>query len=174
MPHLLPYDAAKFAMVGFSEGLRTELARENIIVTTIIPGLMRTGSPVNAFFKGQSAREFSWFTLGDVTPLTAMSAQRAARRIVLATRRGEAEVTLSWQARLLRMTHDIFPALTSEILTFVNSLLPDAEGAGDQAMLGSEVFAAAPRISRLVERYAQRFNQHGGNSHAAPPEASQR
>lgn len=174
VPHLLPYDAAKFAMVGFSEGLRAELARENVIVTTIIPGLMRTGSPVNASFKGQAGREYAWFTLGDITPLTAMSAGRAARRIVQATRRGEAEVTLSWQARFLRMTHDLFPALTSEILTLVNRLLPDAEGASTQAMLGSEVTAAAPRVSRIVERYAQRFNQRGGNSHAAPPEASQR
>ncbi|HEX2572433.1 MAG TPA: SDR family NAD(P)-dependent oxidoreductase [Polyangia bacterium] len=174
VPHLLPYDAAKFAMVGFSEGLHAELAAENIVVTTVIPGLMRTGSPVNAFFKGQSGREYAWFTLGDITPLTAMSARRAARRIVLATRRGEAEVTLSWQARLLRLTHDIFPSLTSEILTFVNRLLPDAEGAGTQEMRGSEVTGAAPKVSRIVERYAQRFNQHGGNSHAVPPEASQR
>jgi NAD(P)-dependent dehydrogenase (short-subunit alcohol dehydrogenase family) len=175
MPHLLPYDAAKFAMVGFSEGLHAELARENIIVTTVIPGLMRTGSPINAFFKGQSGREYSWFTLGDILPLTAISAQRAARRIVLATRRGEAEVTLSWLARFVRLTHDLFPSLTSELLTLVNRLLPDAEGASTtQSMRGSEVAWAAPKVSRIIERDAQRFNQHGGNSHTPPPEASQR
>src|SRR5690348_10849053 len=34
--------------VGFSDGLRSELRRENILVTTVCPGLMRTGSPPNA------------------------------------------------------------------------------------------------------------------------------
>jgi len=50
VPHLLPYSAAKFATVGFSEGLRAELAGTGVTVTTIAPGLMRTGSPLNAFF----------------------------------------------------------------------------------------------------------------------------
>src|SRR4028118_1710484 len=51
-PHLLPYSASKFAETGFSEGLRAELASSGIVVTTICPGLMRTGSPYNAIFKG--------------------------------------------------------------------------------------------------------------------------
>src|SRR6185312_1006001 len=54
VPHLLPYDSAKFAMVGFSEGLRAEMAKEGIKVVTIVPGLMRTGSQVNAYFKGKN------------------------------------------------------------------------------------------------------------------------
>lgn len=36
-PHLLPYDCAKFAAVGFSEGIGAELAREGIRVTTVVP-----------------------------------------------------------------------------------------------------------------------------------------
>jgi short-subunit dehydrogenase len=35
-----------------STAIRAELARENILVTTVCPGLMRTGSPFNAWFKG--------------------------------------------------------------------------------------------------------------------------
>jgi NAD(P)-dependent dehydrogenase (short-subunit alcohol dehydrogenase family) len=176
VPHMLPYDAAKFAIVGFSEGLRVELARENILVTTVIPGCMRTGSPLNALFKGQQEREYAWFALGDVLPVASVSATRAARRIVQATRRGEAEVTLTLLARLARLTHDLFPSLTSELLTLTSGLLPESPGdAGKslQAVRGSELASATPAISRLVERYAQRFNQHGGNSHP-PPEASQR
>ena len=53
VPHLLPYSASKFAFVGLSEGLRAELAKDGVVVTTICPGLMRTGSPRNAMFKGQ-------------------------------------------------------------------------------------------------------------------------
>jgi len=64
VPHLIPYSCAKFAVVAFSEGLRAELAKDHIPVTTIVPGLMRTGSHVNAFFKGQQNAEFTWFSLG--------------------------------------------------------------------------------------------------------------
>jgi len=46
VPHLLPYTCAKFAAVGLSEGLRAELGQEGIHVTTVVPGLMRTGSYV--------------------------------------------------------------------------------------------------------------------------------
>src|SRR5919202_1140006 len=62
-PHVLPYSTAKFATVALSEGLRAELARDGIAVTTVVPGLMRTGSHVNAYFKGDQAKEFVWFSL---------------------------------------------------------------------------------------------------------------
>ncbi|HVV47434.1 MAG TPA: SDR family oxidoreductase, partial [Bryobacteraceae bacterium] len=48
MPHLLPYSCAKFAAVALSEGLRAELAPSGIRVTTIAPGLLRTGSHLRA------------------------------------------------------------------------------------------------------------------------------
>src|SRR5439155_1004295 len=46
VPHLAPYSASKFALTGFSDALRAELARDNIHVTTVTPGMMRTGSQV--------------------------------------------------------------------------------------------------------------------------------
>ena len=49
VPHLLSYSCAKAAAVAFSNGLRNEVRQFGIDVTTIIPGLMRTGSHVNAF-----------------------------------------------------------------------------------------------------------------------------
>ncbi len=52
MPHLAPYVASKFALTGFSDALRAELANNGIAVRTVIPGLMRTGSHVNACFEG--------------------------------------------------------------------------------------------------------------------------
>ncbi len=42
VPHLLPYTCAKFAAVGLSEGLRTELGQEGIHVTTVVPGWRRS------------------------------------------------------------------------------------------------------------------------------------
>ncbi|HET6962326.1 MAG TPA: SDR family oxidoreductase, partial [Terriglobia bacterium] len=40
IPHLLPYSCSKFALTGLSEGLRAELAKDGIVVTTVCPGLM--------------------------------------------------------------------------------------------------------------------------------------
>ena len=136
VPHLLGYGAAKFAAVGFSEGLRAELARDGIVVTTIVPGLMRTGSHLNALFKGQHRQEFGWFSLGASLPLTSMSAEAAARRIVTALERGESEVILTWQARLLSTVHGVLPGLTVDILSLVNRALPAPGGIGQAAATG--------------------------------------
>ena len=164
IPHLLPYSASKFASVGFSEGLRAELARDGVRVVTVVPGLMRTGSAVHAYFAGDREKEFTWFSLGDALPLTSMSARRAARRIVRATRRGEAVVTLGWQAKLLGRMHDLFPGITIGLLGLVNRLLPAAGGAGHPPTRGMEL---APRLAPspltvLSDRAARRYNQFGG------------
>src|SRR4051812_1030920 len=91
VPHLLPYNAAKFAATGFSEGLRAELAQDGIRVTTIAPGLLRTGGHLNAEAKGNQEAEFAWFSLGDTLPFAALNAEQAAKEIVRAARRGDAE-----------------------------------------------------------------------------------
>ena len=88
VPHLLPYSTAKFAAVGFSEGLRAELGRGPVTVTTVVPGLMRTGSHLNARFTGRAGQEFTWFSLGASLPLILMDAERAARQIIAAVRAG--------------------------------------------------------------------------------------
>src|SRR6201982_336127 len=87
MPHFAPYSASKFALTGFSDAIRSELARENIHVTTVAPGLMRTGSHVNAQFKGEHDAEFGWFAAASGMPLISMNAERAARKILAACRR---------------------------------------------------------------------------------------
>ena len=136
VPHLLPYSTAKFAAVGFSEGLRAELARDGIVVTTVAPGLMRTGSHLNALFKGQHRQEFGWFSLGASLPITSTSAEGAARRIVTALARGEAELILTWQANLLAVAHGLLPGLTSDVLGLVNRVLPGPGGVGSQSVTG--------------------------------------
>jgi NAD(P)-dependent dehydrogenase (short-subunit alcohol dehydrogenase family) len=168
IPHLLPYDAAKFAAYGFSQGLRAELARDGISVTTVVPGLMRTGSPVNAFFKGDPEKEFAWFSLGAATPLTAMSAQRAARRIVRAARRGEAHVTLSWQAKSLRILHDLMPGLTADLLGLVNRALPRGTSAELRRGMEMSTPVAPSPLTTLMNRAARASNQYGGAPEPAP------
>ncbi len=126
VPHLLPYSCAKFATVGFSEGLRAELGGKGITVVTIAPGLMRTGSYLNAHFKGDREKETLWFSLGSTLPGISMSAERAARQIVEATRRGDSEKILSTAANFLARWHALFPGFTSDMFGWINRmLLPD-------------------------------------------------
>lgn len=172
-PHLLPYDAAKFAAVGFSEGIRAELAKDGIAVTTIVPGLMRTGSPPNAYFKGQREAEFTWFSLGDATPLTATSARRAARRIVQAARRGEAEVTLTWQAKLMRLSHGLLPGLVTDALGLVNRLLPRHVPGAELEARGMKLStpASPSPATALMNRAARENNEYGGTPRPSPDHA---
>lgn len=166
VPHLLPYSASKFALVGLSEGLRAELKKDGIVVTTVCPGLMRTGSPRNATFKGQHRAEYAWFSISDSLPLTSISAERAARQIVAACKRGDAEIVLSLQAKLAVKFHGIFPGLTADLLGLMNQLLPGAGGIGSRRAKGSESESdASPSwLTTLTERAAERNNELGQES----------
>lgn len=150
IPHLLPYSCAKFAVTGFSEGLRAELLKDGIKVVTISPGLMRTGSHLQAYFKGQHELEYQWFSLGAATPFVSISAERAAKAIVRATERGDAEKILSVPADILAKLHDAFPAILTEVLGLVNQhLLPENAGGGTANKSGHE--AARGLASVLFE-----------------------
>ena len=138
IPHLLPYSAAKFAAVGLSEGLHAELAKDGVRVTTVVPGLMRTGSHVNAYFKGDHRKEFAWFSVGASNPITAISATRAARQIVSAIKRGRSEVILSPQAQILALAHGIAPGTTSDVLGVVNRLMPGSRSRETERFTGKE------------------------------------
>ena len=139
VPHLVPYSASKFALTGLSDGLRYELARDNIVVTTVCPGLMRTGSPVNAMFKGQQPQEYAWFAISDSLPLASIDAGRAARQIIDACRRGDAELVITVQAKLAILARTLAPELFARVMTFINRLLPPPTGVdGDRLKLGRE------------------------------------
>jgi short-subunit dehydrogenase len=136
-PHLLPYTASKFALAGLSEGLRTELAKDNIYVTTVSPGLMRTGSHVNALFKGQQRTEFALFSTANAWLST--SSARAARKIIEACRYGTSELVITPQAKLLRLLNGVLPSLVAEALSLVSRVLPGPAGdEGDQLRRGWE------------------------------------
>src|SRR5207302_11256477 len=111
VPHLIPYTCAKYAAAGFSEGLRAELASSGVVVTTIAPGLMRTGSYNAAEFKGDHEAESAWFGVSSSMPGITMDAGRAARQIVSAVKRGDAEKILTTPANLLAKLHGIAPGL---------------------------------------------------------------
>lgn len=161
VPHLVPYSASKFALVGFSRGLRAEVLKDGVVVTTICPGLMRTGSPRNAEFKGQNQAEYAWFKTSDSTPLVAMSSERAAAQIVDACRYGYAEVILTIQAKLAARFDALFPEWDSALISFANRLLPEAGGIGTQKAKGheSESSASQSPVAALTDRAAERNNE---------------
>ncbi len=164
VPHLLPYSASKFALTGFSEGLRAELKKDNVYVTTVCPGLMRTGSPPNADFKGQHRAEYAWFSISDSLPVSTIQAERAARQIIQGCRRGDAEVILSMQAVAAVKFHQLFPELSADIRGLVNRLLPAAAGGiGQRRAKGrdSQSELSPSWLTALGDEAAKRNNETG-------------
>lgn len=174
VPHMAAYSAAKFAAVGFSENLRLELLEHGIYVTTVVPGLMRTGSHLRAKFKGQQSQEFTLFSLLDNTPVLSTSAAYAANAIVQATRRGQSELVLTLPAKVASRIHGLLPGTTTDLLSLVNRRLPAPTG-GSSLLPGWKVRVRlhSPLLSRLMglgEDAARRYNQYAGTP-AQPLEA---
>jgi short-subunit dehydrogenase len=127
VPHMLPYTASKFALVGLSEGLHAELRQHNILVTTVCPTPMRTGGEDHAHFIGNADAERRWFNLAAKTPLLSPSAEFAACRIYTAVTHGCAETTVTPQAWLLARAAGLCPNTAQCLTSLVNEYaLPSA------------------------------------------------
>jgi short-subunit dehydrogenase len=167
VPHLLPYSTAKFGAVGFTQGLRAELAGSGVSVTTVAPGLMRTGSHVRAQFGGNAAAEYAWFAPGASAPLLAMDAERAAAKIVVAVLEGKPMVILTPLAKVAARVAGVAPATTIRLMSVMGRLLPAApadssettEGREAQQRLGDRGQLWMRRLTVLGERAARRFNE---------------
>jgi short-subunit dehydrogenase len=131
VPHMLPYTASKFAFVGFSEGLHSELRHKGIIVTTVCPGLMRTGGHTHAKFVGDRRKEERWFNLAATTPIVAASVKHAANSIYRAVAQGRAEITITPQAWLAARAVGVAPEAVQRLASLANEfVLPSPLAAG--------------------------------------------
>jgi NAD(P)-dependent dehydrogenase (short-subunit alcohol dehydrogenase family) len=140
VPHMAPYSASKFALTGFSDAIRTELARDNIYVTTVTPGMMRTGSQIHAKFKGDHSAEYKWFELSSNLPLASISAENAARRILAACAKGKPALIMPLSAYFIIAANALFPNLVARVMRIADGFLPQQVGqSGDQARSGAEV-----------------------------------
>lgn len=170
VPHLAPYSASKFALTGLSDSFRAELARDRIYVTTVTPGLMRTGSHVNAQFKGKHDQEFAWFALALGVPVLSMSVDRAAAKIISACKRAQPSLTLTLPARVAIAANAVFPNLTANAIGLTNRFLPTAtDSSGDELRSGghSRSQKLSPNwLTWLADRAIPRTNQPRGT--AAP------
>lgn len=159
VPHMLPYAASKAALVGLSNGLRAELMKDGIFVTTICPSLMNTGSPRNAIFKGQHRKEYAWFSIGDALPIVSMSAEHAADKILAACQHGTGEVVLGGNVGVLLQS--LAPQWTQEMLCVVDRLLPAPGGIGRRQARGyqSQSSLSPSWLTQRGERAAARNNE---------------
>jgi NAD(P)-dependent dehydrogenase (short-subunit alcohol dehydrogenase family) len=170
VPHLLPYSVAKFAAVGFSEGLRAELAGSGVRVVTVVPGLMRTGSYLNARFRGRRDAELAWFAAGATLPGISIDAERAARHIVVAAARGRSDLVISVPAKLAAAFHGLFPGTTADLLGLVDRLLLPRPKGNRRARSGWELAPRQPRwfalMTTLGRIAARRFQIPAGRPSA--------
>ncbi len=171
-PHLLPYSTAKFGAVGFTRGLRNELAGTGVSVTCVEPGLMRVGSHIRARFVGNHGREFAWFATADSLPGLSMDAERAAVKIGRGVLAGRPVVQLTPAAVLAPRFDALFPTLTSALLGLSVRLLPKDPGTDEsrETLEGWQAREQLPRrtrrvvdrLTRLSDQAAKRHNEEPG------------
>lgn len=170
-PHMLAYCASKFALVGLSEGMQAELAKDGISVTTICPGTIRTGVLRHVPFKGQHRQEFTWFSLADSLPLISVSAEQVARQTIAAFRRGQAEVIMPLHILITAKFYALFPGLSASLLGGVNRSLPSAGGIGTARAEGKDSRPAwLPAWILGLNRRAEERNNELGHQELRDPE----
>lgn len=170
VPRLLPYSVAKFGAVGFTQGLSAELAGTGVTATTIVPGLMRTGSHLQAQFTGDAASDYAWFGPSASLPLVSADGARAARTMVDAVLAGRPIVTITPAATLGMRVHGLAPATVVRALGLVSRVLPKAPPGERRTVTGEQARAElahrSPRAARVVaalttlgDRAARRTNE---------------
>lgn len=163
IPHMIPYNTSKFALAGFSQGASAELAKHNIILTTAYPTVMRTGSPIQAVFKGEHEKEFTWFETIDNLPGLSMGADTAAKKIMSAVADGQTEVVLSVAGKARVLAGSLFPETMIALMGAVNRLLPAGDSTirktgADSASLFNQNFLLRP-IQKKAKANEAKYNQ---------------
>jgi len=110
-PYRSAYAASKHALHGFFDSLRAEQFTDNITVTMICPGFIRTQVSVNAITgDGSTLNEM------DDAQANGMSAETCAEQIYTALRKRKEEVYIGGKEVLAVYLKRFFPALFSKIL----------------------------------------------------------
>jgi short-subunit dehydrogenase len=132
IPARSEYSASKFALQGFSEALRAELAKDGIDVLVVCPGLTRTNFSRNLL--ENKARL-------PLDHLRGMSAEQVAVATLRALERGRPEVSLTLRGKLVVLVSRLLPGLADRIAARrVRQLYADEFRTARQ----EEVPAAAP------------------------------
>jgi NADP-dependent 3-hydroxy acid dehydrogenase YdfG len=128
VPGQSAYNAAKFAVRGFTEALRQEMlfAQHPVKVTCVHPGGVKTAVARNATVAdGENAQTFAEFF---DKRLAIHSPEMAAKKIINAVRDGRARVVIGWEAKTLDLLARIIgPAYQRIIAAGVAKFFPWAK-----------------------------------------------
>ncbi|MBO3461675.1 SDR family oxidoreductase [Aetokthonos hydrillicola Thurmond2011] len=100
-PTMATYSATKFAILGFTQALRGELAPHNIRVMALLPSLTDT----------DMVRELKWFRW--IIPTTP---EKVAQALVKQLRKESPEMLIGWQSHLAMWCNRVAPMLLEQIL----------------------------------------------------------
>jgi NAD(P)-dependent dehydrogenase (short-subunit alcohol dehydrogenase family) len=150
VPHMLPYTASKFALTGFTEGLRAEVAKDNILVTGIYPGTIRTGGHRHVDVKGDHEAEYAWFSLSDTVPGLSVSAEACALALWDAVLHGDPQRRVGLQTKLAVGFHDLFPEWFAELMPLVNRALPASPGDVTGSVKGRDIRGVVPNLTNKM------------------------
>ena len=159
------YTVGKHALVGYSEGLRTEAVKYGVYVTTACPGLMRTGSPRHALIRGKHELEYAGFKILDSLPGLSCSAEYAADAVLDAVKEGRAEVIPPWPFAAVAAFHGVFRNFSLDLLGLLGRSLPDPPGPiGAQSTPARKGYMVETPLTRsaltgLTQRAAVRNNE---------------
>jgi short-subunit dehydrogenase len=106
IPARSEYSASKFAVQGFSEALRAEVAKDGIDVLLVCPGLTQTNFSHNMI--EQKARL-------QLDHMRGMTAEQAALATLQAIERGRNETVLTFQGKLIALVSRLFPRLADRL-----------------------------------------------------------
>jgi 3-oxoacyl-[acyl-carrier protein] reductase len=114
-PTMATYSATKFAIVGFTQALRQELAQHNVRVIALLPSLTET----------DMVRDLQSFR--GVIPMTP---EQVAQALVIGIENDTAEILVGWQSHLAVLCQRLAPWLLEIILQLATPKkpLPDAAG----------------------------------------------
>jgi short-subunit dehydrogenase len=176
VPHMVPYSVAKFGAVGFARGLTTELMGSGISVSTIIPGLMRTGGQWNGDFHGQAEKEYAWFSAMGSLPVVSMDANHAAQIIVRGVLRGKQTIIYTPLARVGARLFGIAPRMMTRMMGYAAHLLLPSPG--DEHEVGHEADAGVrsrmyDRLTELGRKAVHDLNQLGAHDRSVDPAAQE-
>lgn len=159
LPHLLPYVASKYALGGFSKGLRAEVAKHGVVVTTVFPNLTLTGSSRNTLVKGQHRKEYAWFKIADALPLLSDTAESTAADILTALKNGDAELVVTMSGKFFALVNEVMPELTTDVLGLINRFLPGPGSNETRRGFESESARSRGPIARRSDEAAERNNE---------------
>jgi short-subunit dehydrogenase len=94
------YSSSKFAVAGFSEALRPELAKDGIDVIVVSPGLTQTNFSQNMLEQKAKLQ---------LDHLRGMTSEEVAVATLKAIERGSTDVTLTFKGKMLLLVNRFFP-----------------------------------------------------------------